>query len=284
MLRFTRPKGPGFGISGGFYLTVLSSHATLPRLLEVINPNGEGNAVAGFGIPLAASATKNDLANPLVRGAYGMASKDRKTVFRMLVVSKEEAGFDTEAVARHSETLGIGGDLLDRIRATWTILQLRFESYDPDVYPALDFLLALTAHLGVLTEGAIADPICQRYRLPEQVFATPRVNPVVDAREHVEVHLRGTPAGVHAYTKGLQKFVQPELEIQNLNPGSEMQALPFLVGICQRVLEGKLVTPGQKFGKFEVKEGGFDKALWEGIPCYELLPPTTMTASEALDS
>lgn len=284
MLRFSRPKGPGFGISGGFYLSVLSSHAALPPILRLLNPAGEGGAATGFGVPLAADATKESLARPMARGAYALASKDRKTVLRMLVINRDEAGFDPEAVARHSASLGIGGELLNRIRATWTILQLRFESHDPEVYPALDFLLGVVARLGTITEGAVADPISQRYLLPENVFARPRVNPLVDAREHVEIHVRGAPSGVHAYTKGLQKFALHEIEIQSLDPGSEAAAERLLVRICQQILEGKLVSSGNRIGQFEVREGGFDASLWEGVPCFELMPPKNKTATEALES
>ncbi|HWA82377.1 MAG TPA: hypothetical protein VG820_03015 [Fimbriimonadaceae bacterium] len=284
MLRFSRPKGPGFGISGSFYLSVLSARATLPAIVEVANPTGQGNAVVGFGVPLAPDAPKESLRYPMVRGAYGLASKDRKTVLRMLVVSKEEAGFDPDTVARNSTSLGLSDELTDRIRATWSILQLHFESHDPSVYPALDFLLSCVFRLAALSEGAIADPISQRYLLPEQVFAKPRLNPLVDAREHVAVHLRGTTSGVHAYTRGLQKFALQELEIKSLSPGSEMVAERFLLAACQKILEGRLVGSGHKIGRFEVREGGFDRELWEGIPCFELLPPTSTTATEALES
>jgi hypothetical protein len=284
MLRFSRPKGPGFGISGGFYLSVLSSHASLPSLLQVLNPGGDNGAVVGFGVPLATNSTKDSLSQPLERGAYGLISKDRKTILRMLVVSKEESGFDPDPVVRNSAELGLGEELLNRIRATWTVLQLRYESHDPAVYPALDFLLALVSRLGALTEGAIADPMSQRYLLPEEVFAKPRLNPLVDAREHVSIQFRGTSAGVHAYTKGLQKFALHEIEIQSLAPGSELPAERLLISTAQRILEGKLLQSGQKVGKFEAREGGFDRTLWEGIPCYELLPPTSMTATEALES
>jgi hypothetical protein len=240
--------------------------------------------MVGFGVPLAADATKDQLAQPLSRGAYGLASKDRKTVLRMLVINKEEAGFDTEAVAKHSETLGVKGELLNRIRATWTLLQLQFESHDPDVYPALDFLLGVVSRLGSLTEGAIADPISQRYLLPDQLFARPRANPLVDAREHVAIVLRGAPAGLHLFTKGLQKFALPEIEINSVAPGAGAKAQALLFGLAQRDLEGKLVQPGQKAGKFTVVEGGSDRGLWEGIPCYELQPPKGQSTTEALES
>lgn len=284
MLRFRRPKGPGFGISSAYYLSVLSSRAALPSIVEVINPAGDRGSAVGYGVPLAAEATKASLTVPIERGAYALASKDRKTVVQMLVVSKEEAGFDPDAIHRNATALGLSEELLNRIRATWTLLQLRFESHDPDVYPALDFLLGVASRIGELSEGAIADPISRRYLLPDRLFALPRVNPLVDAREHVAVHLAGSPAGVHAYTLGLQKFSRPELEMQALSPGSESAAEHFLLAASQRILEGKLVEAGQRIGRFEAREGGFDRALWEGIPCLELLPPVSMTASEALES
>ncbi len=281
--QFSKPKGPGFGISSDFFLSVLSSHASLPAILAVINPHAEGGAVEGFGVPLSPQAEKKALGQPLERGAYGIASKDRKTVLRMLVISKDEAGFDPEVVAKHSELLGVTGDLLNRIRATWTLLQLRFESHDPAVYPALDFMLAISTRLGTLTEGAIADPVSQRYLLPSEVFHAPRLNPLVDAREHVATHNRVEPQGLRVFTKGLQKFALPELEISALSPGYEGRAGAFLLGTAQRVLEGNLLQSGTKLGRFSVAEGGLDRGLWEGIPCYELLPPTALTAAEALE-
>lgn len=282
MLRFSRPKGPGFGISADFYLSVLASQAVLPPLLRVINPTGEGGAATGFGVPLAPDATKDSLGLPLARGAYALASKDRKTVLKLVVVSKDEIGFDTEAVARHSESLGLEGEALARIRGTWTLLQLRFESHDPAVYPALDFVLALASRLAALTDGVVADPISQRYRLPQEVFAQPRVNPLVDAREHVAIHIRGEAAGVHAYTKGLQKFAAPELEIEGLEPGSEMAAESFLTAAAQSILEGHLLKVGKRIGPFLVREGGNDPGLWEGIPCFVLVAPANLTPSQAL--
>lgn len=284
MLRFSRPKGPGFGISGGFYLSVLATHARLPSLLSIVNPAGGGGAVTGFGVPLADDATKDALGAPLERGAYGIASKDKKTVLRMMVVSKEEAGFDTETVARYSESLGISGELLNRIRATWTLLQLRFESHDPAVYPALDFLLAIAVRLAELTDGAIADPICRRYLLPDQAFAKPRLDPHVDVREHVAVHANPMGSAIRVFTLGLQKFALPEVEIQNLSVGQEKVADSFLLNLGQRILLGSLLRTGQRLGEFEVIDGGFDRALWEGIPCLELRPRGMRTADEALTS
>jgi hypothetical protein len=282
MLRFSKPKGPGFGIGSGFYLSVLATHARLPSMHEVVNPKGDDGALIGYGVPMAASANKDSLNQPLVRGAYGMLSKDRKTAFQMLVLNREESGFDPEAVARHSESLGLEGEVVARIRATWSVLQLRITAHDPDVYPALDFILGLCLRLGTLTEGVIADPVSERYLLPNQLFRVPRVNPQVDAREHVNVLSRGSAAGVHTYTRGLQKFALPEFEVQGIEPGAEITAERLLVALAQSVLEGKQYGPGSRVGKFELAQGGLDRGLWEGTPCLELVPARGLSASEAL--
>ncbi|MBI3722130.1 MAG: hypothetical protein HY248_06210 [Fimbriimonas ginsengisoli] len=98
-LQFGRPKGPGYAISSDFYITVLSARPTLPPLLQVINPHGEGGAVEGFGVPLGGETAPGRLAQPITRGAYALATRDRKTVLKMLVLSKEEASFNPEPYA-----------------------------------------------------------------------------------------------------------------------------------------------------------------------------------------
>src|SRR5688572_11612277 len=136
---FGKPKTPGFGISKAYYLSVLSAKATLPQIVEVVNPKGSDGAVEGFGAPLMTDSTKDDLQKPMSRGAYAIASKDRKTVLKLIVVPKEEAGFDPDAFLRSPQAAALPQDMANRIRATWSLLQLTFESHDPMVYPALDF-------------------------------------------------------------------------------------------------------------------------------------------------
>jgi hypothetical protein len=288
--QFSKPKTPGFGISKGYYLSVLSSHATLPSLRQLLNPKGENGAVSGFGVPLAAHADKSAIDQPLQRGAYGLAAKDQKTVLRLMVVSKEEAGFDPETVARSFMAAELGPEAMARIRGTWTLCQLSFESHHPMVYPALDFFLAIASRLALLTEGVVADPIAQRYLLPDQVFSRRRLGadlPIL-AEEHVSPKFRSRPDGVHAYTLGMQKFVMHELEISNLMDGDESNAALALLWLAQAMLQGTKVEEGYQVGApktmFEVREGGFDRSLWEGIPVYELLPPTSVTTSEAIEA
>jgi hypothetical protein len=284
--QFSKPKTPGFGLTSGFYLSILSSRSVMPSLAQIIEPGGAGGAVAGLGAPLAQGTGKELLDRPLQRGAYALASNDRKTVIKMLVLSKEEAGFDPEFFAQSAMALEVSPEAVVRIRATWTLAQLTFESHDPAVYPALDFVLGLAQRISDLGDGVVSDPVSRRYLLPEQVFQSPRLDAHVDAREHISVNLRMRPDGNHVYTLGMQKFGLPEFEIIGLLDSDAGSASRFLIALSQSVLLGDLAHSGDKFGapsmSFEARAGGFDLSIWEGIEVLELLPPTTVTSTEAL--
>ncbi|RYG26656.1 hypothetical protein EON82_02515 [bacterium] len=284
MIRFRRPKGPGFGIDAGFYLSVLSTRVPMPTIRQVVNPKGDGGAVVGFGVPLGANE-KQALDRPMERGVYAVASKDRKTVLKMRVLSKEEAGFDPEAFLRSPLAAGLDSELLVRLKATWTVAQLTFESHDPDVYPAIDFLLDVAGRLAHLSDGAVADPLSRRYLLPHELRQRVRLDPKVDARETVAVDRRGPAGRESAATHGLMKFGMPEFEIENLLPDEVGLAGRFLVACAQSALLGDPPKSGDRYGApnalFEAREGGFDPS-WQGMPVLELLPPTQLTAGEAL--
>ncbi len=286
MLRFSKPKNPGFGIDKDYYLSVLASSSVLPPILAVVNPGGDGGAVPGFGAPLATEATKQELSEPLHKGAYAVTTKDRKTVLQMLVVSKEEAGYDPEAFARSDLAAGADPELLARLRGTWNLVQFRFKSHDPAVFPALQFLLSVCVRLASLSEGVVADPISQRYMLPQDALHPTLGDPAFDVRDLVAVKVAGDDAGLSVYTLGMQKLTLPEFEILGVSEVAEENAMRFLLGLCQWVLRGNLVQPGAKLGDpqapMQAAVGGFDRARWEGTPCLELLPPTRMTADEAL--
>lgn len=286
MIRFGRPKGPGFGIQAGFYLSVLSTRTPMPPIRQMVNPKGEDGAVSGFGVPLAAGAEKADLDRPMGRGVYAVATKERKTVLEMRVLSKEEAGFDPEAFLRSPLAAGLDPELLLRLKATWTVAQFRFKSHDPDVYPALDFLEEIAIRLALLSDGAIADPLAQRYLLPHELRQPVRLDPKVDAREHVGVGRRTVAGKEHVATHGLVKFGMPELEIESVPDGEVALAGKFLIACAQKALMGDPPENGDRYGApsafFEARAGGFDKAAWGGTPVLELLPPTRMDVGAAL--
>jgi hypothetical protein len=285
--QFGKAKGPGIEIGESYYLSVLCSRSVLPSIYEVVNPNGDGGAAVGLGAPLSGDAADRAvLRKPMGRGAYAITTKDRKTVIELIVVPKEEVGFDPDQFATSSLALDASPELVARLRGTWNLAQLRFRSYDPAVYPALDFFLGIAARIAMLAEGVVADAISLRYLLPEEVFHSNRMDPGIDARDHVTVGLRERPDGIHAYTLGLRKFNQPEHEILNLFEADQGLAKAFLLAVTQKVLLGDITRQGDQFGApkmfFEAREGGFDQELWHGTPVFELLPPTAHTAGEAL--
>jgi hypothetical protein len=261
--KFAKPKGPGFGISKNFYLSVLAGVPVLPPITELIAPKPEGGALDGFGVPLVNTNDKSLLAQPMQRGIYALSTKDQKNVVRMMVMNADEAGFSPEAIATSRLAERVTPEVLTRIRSTWHLLQLSWESHDPEVYPALDFLLNIAKRLAEITDGIVADPISERYLLPGQVFINPRVDPLVDAREHIFIHSRPSGESLHVYTKGLIKINQPELELYGVSPESYDQAGRLLMSAAQGVFMGFLVKSGSDVAGFEAREGGHDKARWE---------------------
>lgn len=281
-----RQKTPGFGISPEWYDSVLSGTAVLPSILHVVNPDGEGGAVEGYGAPLAAGASKDDLARPMARGKYVVASKDRKTVIKVMVVPKDEAGFDPAPVLASKFASTLSPEVLARISATWSLVQLTFETHHPMVYDSVRFMLRLGQRLAQLTEGVIADPVAQTYRLPEEVFQNPQAHPLIDARDVIAVHSRQKPEGIWVYTMGMRKFGMPELEIGMVEPVQEGAAGRFLESLAQKALLGDKIEMGDQVGAkpflFQVAMGGLDRGQWEGVPVFELLPPTGRSAGEVL--
>ncbi|MCW5942199.1 MAG: hypothetical protein KIS66_08200 [Fimbriimonadaceae bacterium] len=271
-----KPKTPGFGLAGDFYLSVLAATARLPAIVEALNPDGADGAVVGFGVPLGSGQGKEVLAQPLMRGGYALATKDRKTVLKLLVLSKEEAGYDPAPVVDSPLAATLDPEIVARLRATWTLLQFTFGSHDPAVYPSLDFLLDVAGRLGTLVEGVVADPIAETYRLPGELRWRPRLDPRVDAREHVVVRVVPQRMGFWAHTLGLRKFTIPEIEVYGVPPDLEGQVAAVLMAIAQGSLLGEVPRPGLGFGSAKnplvAHLGGHDKGRWEGIPVLELLP------------
>ncbi len=286
MLQFSRPKGSGLEISPNFYLTVLAARAQLPPLLVVLNPKGDGGAVPGMGVPLAEEATKKDLAEPIKRGVYALSSPDQKTVLKMMVMPREEAGFDPSAFARSAAAKEWDPELRVRVESTWMILQLTFGSYDPETYPALDFLLSIAKRLAEETDGVVADPVSQVYRLPSQVFSNRPANEAVAASDHVQIKDRMHEGKHHVYTLGLSKFNLPEVELYGVSASNRDTAVRFMLGLAQSVLNGARLAPGASVGAqgsaLIVAPGGLDRGLWEGIPCLELIPGEKDSVDAAL--
>ena len=286
LFRFSKPRTPGFGISSEYYLTVLATVETLPTLLTLINPRGDGGATVGFGVPLRRDAVKEELNVPLQRGTYGLASKDRKTALKMRVMTVQEINFDPLAFSRSAAATTAEPELLRRMALVKHLCQFNFESHDPTVAPALNFILGLVVRLATITDGVIADPLAERYLLPQRAIYADRLDVTIDARNHVSIGLRLLPTGLHAYTRGLRKFLLPELEIQELRDGDESIASRLLMSLAQRCLQGQVIQENERLGKGNqslfAQPGGLDSALWQGCEVLELRPPVGGDASAAI--
>lgn len=291
--KFTH-KTPGFGITRNTYMTVLAAQAALPSILQIINPQGRlasstsrpDSPILGFGVPLMAGADKEALAQPLMRGAYAISDKDRKTVLRMLVLSKEEAGFDPGPFVRSRIAADLNPETVARVGATWTLMQLQFESHDPMVYDSIRFLLAICARIAELTGGVVADPIAMSYKLPLEVFHLPQADERIDARDVVQTVVVPKPEGMWISTRGMQKFNIAELEMFGVGTAHADDARSLLITLCQQALLGDFYSLNDRLGDrscpLQIGAGGLDKGAWEGILCHELLPPTGKTVDEAL--
>jgi hypothetical protein len=276
LLKFRPAKGPGYEISPKFYLSVMAAQMPLPSIRQVIEPKGSDGAVVGFGVPMAGD--KEDLDRPMERGAYVIASLDRKTVLRGLVVSKEEAGFNPEAFLRSERALLVSDDAKSRMASTWMLIQLTFESYDPAVHPATRFLYKVAARMSELSGGLVADPVSEVYKVPSQVLSV--LGPEGFAvQDMVAVHSRVIGDGFGLFTLGMQKFGLPEFEIAGVDDAQSQAAARLLLGLCQGVLRSKRLTAGDSVGSrkaaFQIAAGGLDRGQWEGIPVLEVLSENT---------
>lgn len=277
LLKFSKPKTMPYGVSSRFYISVMTGRAQLPAPQEWVNPKGSEGCVAGFVVPLSGETDKSRLARPMERGSYALASPDQKTVLKVLVLSKEEAGFHPESCVA---TSCMTEDLIQRIRSTWMLVQFTYQSYAPEVLPAVEFLHQAADRLAVLTDGAIADPMSRRYVHPGS-FAPASLDSMVPVGQ------RRVNEGVNVFTMGLQKFDLPEVEL-TVDEDRATLAEWFLSGVVEGILKGKPLELGQFMGNpkkpLQIAAGGLDRGFWEGTPAFELIPPPGQTVSEAIQA
>lgn len=275
---FGRPKTPGFGIRNDCYLSILASTSVLPSIRAIADPKGAGGAVPAYGAPLEGGDGQT-LDSPIMHGRYVIASLDKKTVFELDIVSPDDLQFDPAAVVRE---LGdsLGKEVAARILATWNILQLKFKSHDPAVYPSLDLLLDLSARIGDLTEGVIGDSWAQTYKLPGEVRAPNPPSPEIDARNFVSVK-QSAPGKLS--TLGLGRFNLPEVQIDAPSRDLWPVGIGLLLSLAHASLLGTKLKPGSTFGAqaspLISAHGGTNPVQ---APVIEFLPKPGQSIDEAL--
>lgn len=250
---------------------MLAAKAVLPPLLLVVRPKAEQGAVEGLGVPLMSGSTKDDLGKPMERGIYAISTPDQKTVLKMRVFSKEEAGFDPTGVLGSSIAASLSPEIRGRIGATWTILQLTFESYDPKLYPALDFMLLVASRLAFLTDGVVADPLAAQYRMPETLPSPRDDSEPFTIYDFVTVQGDGTTFR----TAGLAKFSHREICLSLVPADSTAIAVNVLLSVAAGVLKGKTLAPGDHViahGEWIVGEMADVGPAWGESKPLELLP------------
>lgn len=285
LLRFGKPKTPGFGISKDFYLCVMASKAQLPTPAQIANPTGEGGAVEGYIAPLDPNAPDDALERPLERGSYAVSDLEKKSLLLLLARPREESAFDPRKFAASEDAQGLPEELRLRLAANWWILQLAFQSHDPMVYPALRLLLKVAARLGHLTDGAIADPQAAAYRFPSELEPADDGLPI-HADQFVQLGVAAEPDSNTVYTLGMRKFVLPEFQIADVPDSMVGPAMQVLLALCQLVLTEGPVQVGHTIGSrklpFTVAEGGVGPVGIEGVSTYELIPPRNHTVAECI--
>lgn len=275
ILKFGKHRTPGFGINQRYYLSVLAARAPLPSLAEVVTPKGLDGSVMGFGVPLSRGATKAELKSPMERGAYALAAPDQKTVVRMLVMSKEEAGFSPPACVESANALQMSAEMRERLLSTWSLAQLTFESHHPMVFPAIRFALRVASRIAFLTHGVVADPVARAYRLPEECPSALTTDDFVDVRDVVTVKAVDSQDGPWAFTLGLQKFDLPEYELKGFDPSLTLPATDLLFALAQQSLVGDRPLPGDTLGSREtpfIVAPGAGPGLAQGVLCHRLVP------------
>lgn len=266
LLRFKKPDNPTVPISSDFYLSVLASNAVAPTLNSLMNPKGVDGGIVGLSVPLMQDSNIDELARPISRGVYGLSSLDKKTVIKMRAFSHEEAHFDPESVLSMPSFQSMDSEIVQRIRATWTIYQLTFESYDPALFPSLNMFINTVARLGILTEGAIADPLAMRYLLPQHFMLSHDNDFYV--QNFVGITKQSERDECRISTKGLSKFDQREIELTVNNMDVAEIASQFLLSVANGVVHGQKLDLGDKL----ISEEGWIVSEGLGPNTFELIP------------
>lgn len=275
-------------LSKDYYLTVMAARQPLPIMAAIAAPKGANEAVPGFIVPLSSGAEKSDLARPLARGTYGIASPDQKTVLRLTVVPTDEVGFDAAAVAQDRMADRLGQEDRARLAATWTLLQLQFESFDPALFPALSFFLQVAQRLTELTDGVLADPLSRRYLSASEIYHVPPPGLSLNMPDVIGIHVRPDGDRFALATAGMAKVSHPELDLPGVGAEHVELAELFLLGLAHGVWRGQPLELGALVGEaeglFRLIPGGRDAGWWGKTVPYELTPENHSTAGGALEA
>ncbi|MCH8273886.1 MAG: hypothetical protein IH851_03770 [Armatimonadetes bacterium] len=284
-----RAAASGLTINRNFYLSVLGGPGALPTLLEVINPDGSNEAVRGYGAPLMKGASRDLLNKPLQRGSYALTTPEKKDVVRLDVFRRAEVKqFRLPDDPQMLGAAGLVGERLRRAEEAEHLLNLMFEGYSSEVYPAVQFMLDVARRLALLTEGLVADPQAETYRLPDEMRAPGRMDPRIDFRDIGAVKLIRLKDGWWVSTRGLSKFNLAEYEMFGIGDDLRETAAKMVIAAAQQALIGVPMKPGETAfapdQPLEVVEGTREREQWGDRPALEFLDRGRSGASQGADA
>ena len=136
-----------------------------------------------------------------------------------------------------------------------------------------------------LTDGVVADPVSQTYRLPEHYASEHDPGMPFTTLNHVQAKEVKRAEGSYVHTLGLQKFGLPELEVNVVPTDHAEQAALVLLGLAQKMMAGIKVEAGDGLGPkgvLVIAEGGLDRTMWGQTKVFELIPSVTGQIGSAI--
>lgn len=252
----------------------MSGPGALPALLQVCNPDGSNGAVAGYAIPLRPGASRDLLSSAMTTESYGFTTLDKKGVLQLDIFNRNAVPFQLPATEVERRDMGLTEEGEARANACAYVGTLTFRGYDEDVYPTIRFFLSVAIRLAALTNGIVADPLAECYRMPETWIPPAPRNEPLDFREVARVRAEAMPDGVWVSTRGLSKFNLPEYEMYGLPEPLVSSAAVMVASAGQQSLFGIPIRVGESAfataQKLLAVQGTRNRAAWGDRNAIEL--------------
>lgn len=269
------PNAP-LEINKNAYLSVLMGPSPRPPVLSWMNPDGSNGAVKGFAAPLDQGASAELLTQPIANGSYALATPDRKTLIQadlFELADVPEFRLPTDPLAQ--ATVDLVGERLVRAEEAIGLATLVMKGYSPNVYESIRFLLDSAGRLADQTEGVVADPLAETYRLPTELAQPSPLDPRIDFRDIGAIKAIRELGDVWVSTRGMSKFNLPEYEVYGVAAGDVTRVGEILIVTAQEALLGSPVpidrTVDTPFGRLTAKLGTRNRAQWGSRPTIELI-------------
>ena len=267
---------PAFEINRNFYLSVLLGPGVRPTPLALVNPDGSNDAVQGFAAPLNQDKDADLLSQSIADGSYVLATKDRKTLvqadfFDMSAVPQFRLPSEPGAQAM----VDLVGEKLWRAERAAGLATLVFKGYSQDVYESVRFLLDAAARLASLSDGVVADPLAETYRLAEDFRQAAPLDAQIDFRDVCSIKAFAESGGVWVSTRGMSKFNLAEYEVYGVAEAEVTRVGETLVLAGQEALLGAPMPIGERvstpMGSLETMHGAKNRDKWGDRSTIELL-------------